>query len=396
MRDDELLLNWFRTATLSQYLALGEEIVNTGVADSSAKFCSTPWENPMGIAGLEFVEFAAPDPAALGQTFERLGFIPIARHISKNVMLYRQGEINFLINAEPDSFAARYASGHGQSICAIGVRVLNAQRAFERAIELGAWQFETAPTGPNELKIPGIQGIGDSRLYFVDQWRGKSDQNDKAGNVSIYDIDFRPIDPEMAAEDWQHRGAGLLRVDHLTQTVGAGLMQDWLDFYRDLFGFREIHEVNADWRIASESRVMLSPCELIRIPLYEEGTKRTRLMHQYLQDSPSEGVQHIALETDDIFATVESLSAHGIEFVTPPARYYEQIDERIPGHGLSVDALREHKVLVDGSVTLGRAPQLFLQAFIKHYSDEISFEIVQRRGHHGFGEGNLQALEDAR
>jgi 4-hydroxyphenylpyruvate dioxygenase len=366
------------------------------VANSSAKLCSSSWENPMGIAGLEFVEFAAPDPAALGQIFERLGFMPIARHVSKNVTLYRQGEINVLINAEPDSFAARYASGHGQSICAIGVRVFDAQRAFERAIELGAWQFGAEPTGPNELKIPGIQGIGDSHLYFVDRWRGKHDSTDKADDVSIYDIDFRPIDPEMAAENWQHRGAGLLRVDHLTQTVGAGLMQDWLDFYRDLFGFREIHEVNADWRVASESRVMLSPCELIRIPLYEEGTKRTRLMHQYLQDSPNEGVQHIALATDDIFATVENLSARGIEFVTPPARYYEQLAKRIPGHGLSVDALRGHKVLVDGLVTPGRAPQLFLQAFIKHYPGEMSFEIIQRCGHHGFGEGNLQALEDAR
>jgi 4-hydroxyphenylpyruvate dioxygenase len=378
------------------YSALGEEIVSNDVADSSAGFCSTPPENPMGTAGLEFVEFAAPDPIALGRTFERLGFQPIARHASKDVTLYRQGEINFLINAEPDSFAARYASGHGLSICAIGVRVLDAQCAFERAVELGAWQFEGAPTGPGELQIPGIQGIGESHLYFVDRWRGKSDASGQAGDISIYDIDFKPINPDTATADWRHRGAGLLRVDHLTQTVGAGLMQEWLDFYHDLFGFREIHEVNSAWRVASDSHVMLSPCGLIRIPLYEEGTRRTSLMHQYLQDSPSEGVQHIALETADIFATVDTLSSRGIEFVAPPARYYEQIDERIPGHGLPVDALRRRQVLVDGSVIPGRAPELFLQAFIKHYPGEISFEIVQRRGHHGFGEGNLQALEDAR
>jgi 4-hydroxyphenylpyruvate dioxygenase len=348
----------------------------------------------MGTAGLEFVEFAAPDPAALGRIFERLGFRPAARHLSKNVTLFRQGEINFLINAEPDSFATRYASGHGLSICAIGIRVFDAQRAFQRAIELGAWQFEEAPTGPAELKIPGIQGIGESHLYFVDRWHGKGNPGGKAGNASIYDIDFRPISPEVAAEDWRHAGAGLLRVDHLTQTVPPGLMQDWLDFYRDLFGFREIHEVNVHWHVASDSRVMLSPCGLIRIPLYEEGTRRTNLMHQYLQDATSEGVQHIALETGDIFATVAALTARGMEFVPPPARYYDQLDVRIPGHGLSVDALRRHNVLVDGSVAPGRAPELFLQAFIRHSPGEISFEIVQRRGHHGFGEGNLQALAD--
>jgi 4-hydroxyphenylpyruvate dioxygenase len=350
----------------------------------------------MGIAGLEFVEFAAPDPIVLGQTFERLGFEAVARHVSKNVTLYRQGEINFLINAEPDSFAARFASGHGQSICAIGVRVANAQRAFERANELGAWQIEAAPTGPHELKIPGIQGIGESHLYFIDRWPGKDAAGDAAGDQSIYDVDFRPESPYSLSHASEHPRAGLLRVDHLTQTVGAGLMQDWLDFYHDLFGFREIHDVNPDWCVVSDSRVMLSPCERIRIPLYEEGTKRTELMHQYLHDASSASVQHIALETDDIFATVRGMAARGAEFIAPPARYYDQIDRRIPGHGLSVQALQENNVLLDGKMTSGGAPELFLQAFIKHASGEISFEIVQRRGHHGFGEGNLRALQDAR
>jgi 4-hydroxyphenylpyruvate dioxygenase len=377
-----------------------EKELRSEIADPFANFGSTPWENPMGIAGLEFVEFAAPEPIELGRTFQRLGFKPIARHVSKNVTLFHQGDINFLINAEPDSFAARYAIGHGLSICAIGVRVYNAQRAFERAIEHGAWQFRTEPTRPNELKIPGVQGIGESRLYFVDRWRGKSDPIDNADNKSIFDIDFKPINPESGTDDWQHPGAGLLRVDHLTQTVPAGLMQDWLDFYRDSLGFHEIHELkhelNAQWCIADDSRVMLSPCGRIRIPLYEEGTRRTKLMHQYLQDSASEGVQHIALETDDIFSTVATLSASGIEFVAPPAHYYDRIDTRIPGHGLSVQALRMHRILVDGSATPGRPPELLLQTFIKHHAGEISFEIVQRSGNHGFGEGNLQALEDAR
>jgi 4-hydroxyphenylpyruvate dioxygenase len=370
--------------------------LSTDCADSFTKSGFPSWENPLGTAGLEFVEFAAPDPAALGRIFERLGFRSVAHHISKDVTLFRQGDINFLVNAEPDSFAARYASGHGLSICAIGVRVLDAQCAFERAIELGAWAFNEAPTGPAELTIPGIQGIGESHMYFVDRWRGKNDAAAQSGNVSIYDIDFKPISQGAAAEEWQHAGVGLLRVDHMTQTVEAGLMQEWLDFYHELLGFREIHEVSAQWRVASDSRVMLSPCGLIRIPLYEEGTRRTSLMHQYLQDDTSGGVQHIALEAADIFATVAALSARGAEFIEPPARYYERIDERLPGHGLSVDALRQHKVLVDGSVIPGRGPELFLQAFVKHSPGEISFEIVERRGHHGFGEGNLQALAEAR
>jgi 4-hydroxyphenylpyruvate dioxygenase len=168
-----------------------------------------------------------------------------------------------------------------------------------------------------------------------------------------------------------------------------------VDFYRNLFGFREIQEVNEQWHVADDSRVMLSPCGMIRIPLYEERTKRTMLMHQYLQDSAEEGVQHIALETGDIFKTVDTLRSHGMAFVAPPERYYEQLDERLPGHGLPRDALRRHDVLVDGSVTPGRPPELLLQAFVKHDPGEMSFEIVERRGHHGFGEGNLQALANA-
>lgn len=352
--------------------------------------------NPLGIAGLEFVEFATPDPKALALRFEQLGFKAIARHVSKAVTLFRQGQMNFLLNAESDSFAARYAQEYGVGVCAIGIRVDNARRAFERAIELGAWAFEGEQIGKAELVIPAIQGIGDSHLYFVDRWRGRGGQRGGLGDISIFDIDFRPTEMTTAQADLDHTGTGLQAVDHFTQTVGAGRMQEWLDFYRELLQFREIHELNANWHVSDESRVMVSPCGSIRIPLYEEGTRRADLLHDYLPDHPGEGVQHIALATADIVATVDALSANGVEFVQPPERYYAEIDTRLPGHGLDVDVLRHRSILVDGEIGDDGVARLFLQTFVKRRPGEIFFEIVERRGHHGFGEGNLDALARAR
>jgi 4-hydroxyphenylpyruvate dioxygenase len=353
-------------------------------------------DNPLGMAGLEFVEFAAPDPAELGQSLERLGFKAIARHVSKAVTLYRQGDMNFLVNAEPDSFAARYAQEYGMGICAIGVRVDNAQRAFEHAISLGAWAFEGERTGPAELSIPAIQGIGDSHLYFIDRWRGRGGQRGGVGDISIFDIDFRPVDIRTAHTDLDHGGTGLTRVDHLTQTVGAGRIAEWLDFYRDLLHFREIHEINANWHVSEESRVMVSPDGELRIPVYEEGTRRTQLLHDYLPEHPGEGVQHIALATNDILASVDALKANGVEFVEPPAAYYDTVDARLPGHGVDLEALRKRHVLIDGEIGADGVPRLFFQTFVKRHTGEIFFEVVQRRGHHGFGEGNLDALAKAR
>ncbi len=348
--------------------------------------------NPLGTAGLEFVEFAAPAPDALARRFEQLGFRAAAHHVSKAVTLYRQGEMNFLINAEPDSFASRYAEEYGVGICAIGIRVENAQRAFERTTELGAWAFDGERVGQSELVIPAIQGIGNSHIYFVDRWRGRGGAT---GDETIFDIDFRSIDTSAVGTS-TNGGAGLLRVDHFTQMVGAGRIGEWLDFYQDLLSFREIRTLHADWHLSADSRVVQSPCGGITIPLYEEGTTRTRLLHEYLPDHPGEGVQHIALATSDILACVDALAANGVEFLSPPQRYYDEIDERLPGHGLDIEALRRRNILVDGEIEADGTPRLFLQTFLKRAPTEIFFEIVERRGHHGFGEGNLQALEHAR
>ena len=349
--------------------------------------------NPLGTAGLEFVEFAAPYPAALGNTFRQLGFKSVARHRSKAVTLYRQGHMSFLINAEPHSFAARYAQEYGVGVCAIGIRVADAQRAFDRAVEVGAWAFEGERVGSSELTIPAIQGIGDSHIYFVDRWRGRNGQQ---GDRSIFDVDFVPTDVATAQVDLDHAGAGLLDVDHLSQTVASGHMQEWLDFYRGLLNFREIHELHANCHVSSEARVMISPCGGIQIPLYEEGTHRTALMHSYLPDHPGQGVQHIALSTVEIFATVDAVMANGIELVEPPPRYYEQMDARLPDHGLDIAQLACRHLLVDGEVDDQGVARLVLQTFIQGRPGEIFFEIVERRGHHGFGEGNLDALARAR
>jgi 4-hydroxyphenylpyruvate dioxygenase len=256
--------------------------------DSSSSARATPestlGDNPLGIAGLEFVEFSSPDPEGLARLFETLGFVPVARHVSKAVTRFRQGSMNFLLNAEPDSFATRFAESHGVGIAAIGIRVLDAQVAHERALEFGAWDFEGEKIGPNELAIPAIQGIGDSHIYFVDHWPGKN-----SGEASIYDIDFRPLDSSCAGAGAEPSSTGLLEVDHFTQTVGAGRIQEWLDFYREVLHFSEIHQVHPDWHVSQDSAVTLSPCGSIRIPVYEEGTYRTDLMQQYLPDHEGEG-----------------------------------------------------------------------------------------------------------
>jgi 4-hydroxyphenylpyruvate dioxygenase len=358
--------------------------------DSTSSARATPasdGDNPLGIAGLEFVEFSSPDPQQLSALFDTLGFVPIARHVSKDVTLYRQGSMNFLLNAEPDSFATRFAESHGVGIAAIGIRVLNAQTAHERAVDYGAWDFEGEKIGPTELAIPAIQGIGDSHIYFVDHWPGKD-----SGETSIYDIDFRPI-PGAPVDV---PGTGLLEVDHFTQTVGAGRIREWLDFYGDVLHFSEIHQVHPDWHVSQDSAVTLSPCGSIRIPVYEEGTYRTDLMQQYLPDHEGEGVQHIALASADIFASVDALAARGVRFLQPPPRYYDEIDARLPGHGLDIGKLRARGILVDGEILADGLPQLFLQTFVERKPGDMFFEIVERRGHHGFGEGNLSAIAKAR
>lgn len=346
-----------------------------------------PWDNPMGTAGFEFVEYTAPDPVALGIVFETMGFKAIARHRTKNVTLYRQGGINFLINAEPDSFAQRFARLHGPSICAIAFRVNDAAQAYKRALELGAWGFDSR-SGPMELNIPAIKGIGDSLIYLVDRWHGKQGHGG-IGDISIYDVDFEPVDPSSARTDLEHKGAGLTLVDHLTHNVHKGRMDEWAEFYERLFNFRQVRYFDIEGKLTGvKSKAMTSPCGHIRIPINEEGTEEKGQIQEYLDLYRGEGIQHIALGTDDIYGTVEALRARGLKFLDTPDTYYELLDKRLPGHGESADRLRQNRILLDGAPDGG----LLLQIFTENQIGPIFFEIIQRKGNEGFGEGNFKAL----
>ncbi len=345
------------------------------------------WDNPMGTAGFEFIEYTAPDPVALGKVFETLGFKAIARHRNKDVTLYRQGGINFIVNAEPDSFAQRFARLHGPSICAIAFRVQDAAKAYRRALDLGAWGFDSR-SGPMELNIPAIKGIGDSLIYLVDRWRGKAGHGG-IGDISIYDVDFEPIDAATAQNDLSHKGAGLTIVDHLTHNVHKGRMTEWAEFYERLFNFREIRYFDIEGRVTGvKSKAMTSPCGNIRIPINEEGKEEKGQIQEYLDLYHGEGIQHIALATNDIYSTVEQLKARGLKFLETPDTYYELLDRRLPGHGEDARRLKKNCILLDGAPGGG----LLLQIFTENQIGPIFFEIIQRKGNEGFGEGNFKAL----
>src|ERR1700704_2996221 len=288
--------------------------------------------NPMGTDGFEFVEYAAPDPAALGTLFEHMGFVSVARHRSKDVSLYRQGDVNFIVNAEKDSFAQGFARVHGPSICAIALRVRNSAFAYKRALSLGAWGVENK-IGPMELNIPAIKGIGDSLIYLVDRYG-------PAG--SIYDVDFVPI----AGADPTPHGVGLTGIDHLTHNVHRGRMAEWADFYERLFNFREIRYFDIEGRLTGlKSKAMTSPCGKIRIPINESADDHSQIQ-EYLDAYHGEGIQHIALHTSDIYRSVDALRAKGVELFDTPDTYYELVDKRLPGHGEPLDELKKRKILV--------------------------------------------------
>ena len=344
----------------------------------------TSWENPMGTEGFEFIEYAAPDPAAMAGVFERMGFRAIARHRHKEVTLYRQGEINFILNADPESFAQRFARLHGPSVCAIAFRVQDAASAYRRATSLGAWGFANH-AGPGELNIPAIKGVGDSLIYFVDRWRGKNGARPgDIGNIGFYDVDFEPL--EGATLD--PVGHGLRYIDHLTHNVHRGRMKEWVEFYQRIFNFREIRYFDIEGQMTGvKSRALTSPCGRLRIPINEEGNEKPGQISEYLDTYHGEGIQHIAMGARDLVATVDALRASGVKLLDTPDTYYELIEKRIPGHGENVAALRERRILIDG-----RPGELLLQIFSENQLGPIFFEFIQRKGDEGFGEGNFKAL----
>jgi len=331
-------------------------------------------DNPMGTDGFEFVEYTAPDPDLLRSLFGRLGFPVTARHRRKNVTLHRQGDINFIINAEPDSFGQKFARAHGPSACAMAFRVKDAARALERAVELGARAVESR-VGPMELNIPAIEGIGGSLIYLVDRY----------GERTIYDVDFQSVQAPAAV-----RSAGLTYIDHLTHNVQRGNMGKWAGFYEKLFNFREVRYFDIEGRKTGLfSRAMTSPCGKIRIPINESQDDKSQI-EEYLREYRGEGIQHIALGTSDIYRTVDVLREQGVSFQDTPETYYELVDGRVPGHGEDLEELRKRRILIDGNPAKGEG--LLLQIFTQNVIGPIFFEIIERKGNEGFGEGNFRAL----
>ena len=330
--------------------------------------------NLMRTDGFEFVEYAAPDPELLRRLFESMGLPAVARHRSKNVTPHAQGDIHFIINAEHDSFAQRFARAHGPCACAMAFRVADARFAYSRALELGA-KPGPATAGPMELNIPSIEGIGGSLIYLVDRY----------GDRTIYDVDFVPV---AAAAAGAAAPAALTRIDHLTHNVKRGNMNLWAGFYERLFNFKEIRYFSIEGKETGLfSRALTSPCGKIRIPINESQDGKSQI-EEYLNEYKGEGIQHIALGTDDIYRTVDALRKHGVEFQDTPAAYYEGIDARVAGHRESLSELKRRSVLIDGSASSG----ILLQIFTKNAIGPIFFEIIQRKGNDGFGEGNFQAL----
>ncbi|MCX7059910.1 MAG: 4-hydroxyphenylpyruvate dioxygenase [Gammaproteobacteria bacterium] len=336
----------------------------------------TDASNPLQTDGFEFVEFTAPTAAGVAQLhalFELLGFAAVARHRSKDVTLFKQGDIHFLVNGTPYTHFAQFAIAHGPSACAMGWRVRDAPAAYRHAVAQGAVPFDTRP-GFMELNLPAVYGIGNSVLYFVDRY----------GERSIYDVDFIPI----AGAGQQPVGVGLTTLDHLTHNVAHGNMDVWAGFYTRIANFREIRHFDIEGRLTGlVSRALTSPCGKLRIPINESADEQSQIA-EFIRDYRGEGIQHIALATDDIYATVERLRARGVVFMDTPDAYYDKTDARVPGHGENLARLRALRILIDGTPHDG----ILLQIFTSTVIGPIFFEIIQRKGNQGFGEGNFKAL----
>lgn len=336
------------------------------------------FENPMGLDGFEFVEFTAPEKGLLEQVFTTMGFTKVAIHRSKEVELWRQGDINFITNYEPGSHADYYAREHGPSACGMAFRVKNANAAYNRALECGA-QPVVIETGPMELRLPAIKGIGFATVYLIDRY---------VEGQSIYDIDFDWIE----GVDRHPTGFGFHTLDHLTHNVYRGRMDYWAKYYEDLFNFREIRYFDIKGEYTGLlSKAMTAPDGKIRIPLNEETTGGGQI-EEFLMQYSGEGIQHIAFACDDILASWDMLKASGLQFMTPPPNsYYDMLEERLPGHGEPAAELQQRGILLDGS-TEGGQPRLLLQIFSDTLLGPVFFEFIQRKEDEGFGEGNFKAL----
>jgi len=334
--------------------------------------------NPAGTDGFEFVEFAHPEPGKLEELFARMGYVAVAKHRTKAITVWRQGDINYVVNAEPGSHATRFVEEHGPCAPSMAWRVVDAKHAFDHAVARGATPYE----GENKtLNVPAIVGIGGSLIYFVETYGAKG---------SAYDAEFNWL----GERNPKPEGVGFYYLDHLTHNVYRGNMDKWWNFYRDLFGFRQIHFFDIDGRITGlVSRAITSPCGKIRIPL-NESKDETSQIAEYLKKYRGEGIQHIAVGTDDIYDATDRLADRGLKFMPgPPDTYYEMSQTRVIGHDEPVERMKKHGILIDGEgVVDGGMTRILLQIFSRTVIGPIFFEFIQRKGDEGFGEGNFRAL----
>ncbi len=334
--------------------------------------------NPHGINGFEFVEFAAPvgQAESLHQLFRTMGFTAIARHKQKAITLYRQGACNFLVNEEPDSFAADFAKAHGPCACGFAIRVRDSEEVLQAVLANGA-EATTHRAETRAVNAPTIKGIGDCMLYLV---------TDEGGHSNLYEreFDFFP------GLERNPRGFGLTFIDHLTHNVYQGQMAHWATYYERLFGFREIRYFDIKGaKTGLISKAMTAPDGIVRIPLNESSDPKSQI-NEYLDQYKGEGIQHIALFTDNIYESVEAMRAQNVAFLDTPNAYFDVIDQRIPNHGEDVERMRRNRILIDADPETKQ--KKLLQIFTQTNIGPIFFEIIQRKGNEGFGEGNFQAL----
>ncbi|WAH64894.1 4-hydroxyphenylpyruvate dioxygenase [Xanthomonas hortorum] len=352
---------------------------NTPISRPDPGMQVTTFDNPLGIDGFEFVEFAAPagQVAQLHDYFRKMGFSPVLRHRSRAITVYRQGGVNFLLNEDPDSFAADFAAAHGPSACGFAIRFRTPAETVLQTVLGNGGEAVQDKAETRAVPAPVVKGIGDCMLYLVDRYGD-------AG--SIYDADYEPI----PGADQHPAGFGLTFIDHLTHNLYFGNMQRWSDYYERLFNFREIRYFDIKGaKTGLVSKAMTAPDGIVRIPLNESSDPKSQI-NEYLDAYQGEGIQHIACFTDDIYASVEKMREAGVSFLDTPDTYFDVVDLRIPDHGEDVARLRRNKILIDADVDTKQ--RKLLQIFTTNCIGPIFFEIIQRKGNEGFGEGNFQAL----
>ena len=335
-------------------------------------------QNPVGTDGFEFVEFGHPRPQELAALFTRMGYALVARHKARNISLYRQGDINYVLNAHEGSFARRFVDAHGPCAASMAWRVVDARRAYEHAVKRGAEPYEGSD---KTLDVPAIKGIGGSLIYFVDRYGAK-------GSPYTQEFDW------IGEADPRPKGVGFYYLDHLTHNVKRGNMDRWFAFYTKLFNFRQIRFFDIEGRLTGLfSRALTSPCGRIRIPINESADDRSQI-EEYLRQYKGEGIQHIAVGTEAIYEATDALAANGLQFMPgPPDTYYERSFQRVRGHSEPIDRMKSHGILIDGEGVIdGGRTKILLQVFSKTVIGPIFFEFIQRKGDDGFGEGNFKAL----